>query len=103
MYFCKSVVLLCLLLWGGMLPQQGKVGGGGGAVKVTRLAGNPIITPQTDPSLGTNINGPTLIRVPAWVKRPLGAYYLYFADHRGKYIRLAYADRLTGPWHVYIH
>jgi hypothetical protein len=66
-----------------------------------RLPGNPILTPQSDPSLGKNINGPSLIRVPAWVVKPLGAYYLYFADHRGKYIRLAYADTLTGPWKVY--
>ncbi len=66
-----------------------------------RLPGNPILTPQSDPTLGNNINGPSLIRVPAWVEKPLGAYYLYFADHRGKYIRLAYSDTLTGPWKVY--
>lgn len=33
--------------------------------------------------------------------KPLGRYYLYFADHNGKSIRLAYADRLEGPWRVY--
>jgi hypothetical protein len=59
------------------------------------------VTPQSDPSLGSNINGPSLIRAPAWVQNPLGAYYLYFADHKGKYIRLAYADKLQGPWKVY--
>jgi hypothetical protein len=68
---------------------------------VRRLAGNPIITPQSDPSIGTNINGPSLIRVPSWIKKPLGRYYLYFADHNGKYIRLAYADRVQGPWRIY--
>jgi hypothetical protein len=41
------------------------------------------------------------MRAPAWVERPLGRYYLYFAHHRGTFIRLAYADRLSGPWHVY--
>jgi len=66
-----------------------------------RLAGNPIITPATDPSIGTNINGPSMIRVPSWVRNPLGKYYLYFADHSGKYIRLAYADRVEGPWKVH--
>jgi len=66
-----------------------------------RLPHNPLITPDSDPSLGKNINGPSLIRVPSWVAKPLGAYYLYFADHRGKYIRLAYADKLDGPWKVY--
>src|SRR5205807_6327614 len=30
-----------------------------------------------------------------------GDYYLYFADHKGSYIRLAYADRPTGPWAVH--
>jgi hypothetical protein len=35
------------------------------------------------------------------VEKPLGAYYLYFADHNGKYIRLAYADHPEGPWKVY--
>lgn len=70
-------------------------------LSVARLPGNPLITPQTDASLGNNINGPNLIRVPRWVAHPLGAYYLYFADHRGSYIRLAYADRLEGPWKIY--
>ncbi|ACK67824.1 conserved hypothetical protein [Rippkaea orientalis PCC 8801] len=51
--------------------------------------------------LGSNINGPSLIKVPDWVKKPLGKYYLYFAHHRGKYIRLAYADYLEGPWRIY--
>src|SRR5207249_6366426 len=52
------------------------------------------------PSIGTNINGPSLIRVPGWVKKSLGKYYLYFADHNGKYIRLAYSDKLEGPWKI---
>lgn len=68
---------------------------------VRRLAGNPIIRPGMDVSLGENINGPSLIRTPAWVLRPLGRYRLYFAHHSGKYIRLAFADRLEGPWTIY--
>ena len=48
-----------------------------------------------------NINGPSVIRVPDWVKRPLGRFYMYFAHHKGSYIRLAVADNLTGPWTVY--
>ncbi|MBN2507754.1 MAG: hypothetical protein JXQ71_13780 [Verrucomicrobia bacterium] len=47
---------------------------------------------------GENINGPSLIRVPPWVSKPLGRYYLYFAHHNGQYIRLAYANHLEGPW-----
>ncbi|HAU38307.1 MAG TPA: hypothetical protein DCX07_11415 [Phycisphaerales bacterium] len=47
-----------------------------------------------------NINGPSLIRVPDWIDRPLGKYYLYFAAHGGRRIELAHADRLEGPWTV---
>jgi hypothetical protein len=71
------------------------------APTVRRLPGNPIVTPQSDRSIGTNINGPSLIRVPSWIAKPLGQYYLYFADHNGKFIRMAYADRLQGPWKIY--
>ena len=48
-----------------------------------------------------NINGPSLIRAPQWLKNRLGQYYLYFAHHEGQYIRLAYADDLHGPWKIY--
>jgi hypothetical protein len=70
-------------------------------VHVEPLVDHPIITPATDASIGANIQGPSLIRVPDWVADPLGRYYLYFADHKGSYIRLAYADDLTGPWRVH--
>ena len=50
---------------------------------------------------GNNINGPSLIRVPTWLTNRLGNYYLYFAHHGGKYIRLAYADQLEGPWTIH--
>jgi hypothetical protein len=51
--------------------------------------------------IGENINGPSLIRVPDWVESPLGKYYLYFAHHAGRFIRLAYADSLQGPWKIH--
>jgi hypothetical protein len=66
---------------------------------VKRLSGNPIISPAMIKS--DNINGPSLIRVPSWVFRPLGRYYLYFAQHSGNSIRLAFADDLCGPWKIY--
>lgn len=50
---------------------------------------------------GENINGPSLIRAPEWLKSRLGTYYLYFAHHHGTYIRLAYAETPIGPWTVY--
>ena len=70
-------------------------------VRVERLADAPIVGPGLHPSIGENIQGPSLIRVRDWVADPLGAYYLYFADHKGRYIRLAYADDLQGPWRVH--
>jgi hypothetical protein len=71
-------------------------------VRVERLLDRPIITPELDPSVGPNIQGPSLIRVPDWVSGRLGRYYLYFADHKGRYIRLAYADSLLGPWKIHV-
>jgi len=71
------------------------------AVKATRLASNPLLTVESSPSLGNNINGPSVIRVPTWVRQPLGRYYMYFAHHKGEFIRLAYADEIGGPWKVY--
>lgn len=70
-------------------------------MKITRVAPNPIISKELHPSLGDNINGPSLIRVPSWVDNPLGRYYLYFAHHRGEFIRLAYADAIEGPWSIH--
>jgi hypothetical protein len=70
-------------------------------VQVERLSETPIIRPNMDASMGSNIAGPSLIRVPDWIENPLGRYYLYFADHRGTYIRLAYADTVSGPWTTY--
>ncbi len=70
-------------------------------MQVKRLSPNPIIKPALDESIGANINGPSLLLVPDWLPKPLGRYYLYFAHHQGKSIRLAYADALTGPWTVY--
>jgi hypothetical protein len=70
-------------------------------MNVRRFETNPIIDPKMNDRIGSNINGPSLIRVPDWLPNKLGKYYLYFAHHQGEYIRLAYADDLKGPWHVY--
>jgi hypothetical protein len=82
------IILFALLLANTAIPQ-------------TRLLQNPILTFSSSNTIGTNINGPSLIRVPLWVEKPLGRYYLYFAHHAGKFIRLAYANQLSGPWTVY--
>src|SRR5580765_3916200 len=73
----------------------------GGAVTATRLLQNPLLTVASSASIGDNINGPAIIRVPPWVKQPLGRYYMYFAHHKGLFIRLAYADAIEGPWNIY--
>lgn len=70
-------------------------------ITIQRFDGNPIIRPDMNGRIGTNINGPSLIRVPQWIKNALGRYYLYFSAHKGRYIRLAYADDLRGPWKIY--
>ena len=70
-------------------------------MRVERLPNNPIIRPHMDARMGDNINGPSLIRVPHWLDNPLGRYYLYFGHHKGDYIRLAFADKLSGPWATY--
>ncbi|MDA0205810.1 MAG: hypothetical protein O3A53_17785 [Acidobacteria bacterium] len=70
-------------------------------VRVERLLDAPIVTPAIDPSIGENIQGPSMIRVPDWIENQLGRYYLYFADHKGAYIRLAYADNVLGPWTIH--
>lgn len=69
--------------------------------RIRRLVDRPIVAPGMDARMGTNIEGPSLIRAPDWLPNRLGRYYLYFADHKGDYIRLAYADRLQGPWKVH--
>ena len=71
------------------------------AASATRPILRPDMMPKDDGVWSGNLNFPCVIRVPDWVERPLGKYYLYFSAHHGSYIRLAYADRVTGPWKVY--
>jgi hypothetical protein len=47
---------------------------------------------------GENINGPTCIKVPSWCQNKVAKYYLYFAHHSGKNIRMCYADNLHDKW-----
>jgi hypothetical protein len=70
-------------------------------MRALRLPNNPIIRPRMDARMGSNINGPSLVRVPDWAPHRLGRHYLYFADHNGTYIRLAYADTVAGPWSMH--
>ena len=71
------------------------------AFSARRLVDHPIIYGDMDDRMGRNINGPSLIRAPDWLPSPPGRYLLYFADHKGTYLRLAYADALEGPWSMH--
>ncbi|MHA2394256.1 MAG: hypothetical protein ACXAEX_20155, partial [Promethearchaeota archaeon] len=71
-------------------------------MKIVRIGNSPIISPSKHPSLGSNIQGPSLIKVPQWIDAPYGKYYLYFADHKGQYIRLAYSNKIQGPWKIHV-
>lgn len=87
------IVLAIAIATAGVVRGQG--------LEVGRLSQNPLITVKSSTSLGSNVNGPTVIRVPDWVPRPLGRYYMYFANHMGEFIRFAYADAVTGPWKIH--
>ena len=70
-------------------------------VKVVKWEDGLIIPPGITKEVGDNVQGPSLIKVPDWLDNPLGNYYLYFADHKGDHIRLAYSDHLRGPWRIH--
>lgn len=93
----RNLLNIFLLLIGFMCVSEAQEN-----ISVVRFDSNPIIKPDMlSGEDGANINGPSLIKVPDWIKNPLGKYYLYFAHHSGKYIRMAYADDIKGPWKMY--
>src|SRR5262249_16940940 len=92
-----AFILVCSLVTGSPEAAQTATR----VVRAVRLPQNPLITINSSKTLGDNVNGPSIIRVPSWIEHPLGRYYMYFAHHMGTHIRLAYADAITGPWHVY--
>ncbi len=73
------------------------------AVRINNSA--PLITwgMFSNPSDGGNINGPSVIRIPDFATKPApeAVYFMYFAHHKGSYIRLAWASSLEGPWKLY--
>jgi hypothetical protein len=92
---------------GSFQSDHGKV-----QVAVQRLNdGKPILTQEHFKAVGKssggkNINGPHVIRVPEWVpkhERPSrnANYYMYFANHGGSYIAMAYAENPVGPWKLF--
>lgn len=74
--------------------------------------GNPVVTREhfqeagAPAREGANINGPSVIRVPSWIPVQERAaadanYYMYFAHHKGEYIRMAHAPTPLGPWRLF--
>jgi hypothetical protein len=70
---------------------------------VERSARNPLITPATHPGISNNITMPSVLRVPPALAATMGgdSYWMYFAAHDGRYIRLAHAAAPEGPWITY--
>ncbi len=61
---------------------------------------------QKQADKGANINGPSLIRLPDWLPRkkradPGANYYLYFANHSGAQINMAWAPDIVGPYTLF--
>lgn len=91
-WLAAATVILCAAVGHAQAPAF---------VTPRRFASNPLITVASSPTLGGNVNGPTVIRVPSWVEHPMGKYYMYFANHLGEFVRFAYADAVTGPWTIH--
>jgi hypothetical protein len=94
---------LMMVLAGGAMAQT---------YTVERLNdGKPLVTRQMfadagHSSWGRNINGPSVIRVPDWIAAedrpdPSAQYYMYFANHGGNFIRMAWAEKVDGPYTLY--
>lgn len=113
---CKLIYLTLVLVYPG-ITGWGPVNGqdpSSSTFVATRLNNNqPIITASmfndagaADESEGDNINGPSVIRIPDWIDpedrvHPDATYYMYFAHHKGNYIRMAWASQIEGPWNLY--
>lgn len=69
-------------------------------IAIERVGDGPIVHAGLSPEIGTNINGPSLLRAPEWSGLP-ARYALWFAHHLGTSIRLAVADRVEGPWRIH--
>jgi len=94
-YLKKSLFFFAMILFLSCGSEETEV-----EVKIKRFDEGLIIPPLLDEEIGSNVQGPSLIKVPDWIENPLGNYYLYFADHKGDNIKMAYSDSLEGPWKI---
>ena len=72
-----------------------------GGWQVRRLGSRPVLGSARGARPRANLNGPSLLRMPPWATGALGRLHLYYADHRGHHLRLAWADDVRGPWRVH--
>ena len=71
-------------------------------VTARRLAQNPLVTHQVVAiARRQRQRARRSSACPNGSNQPLGRYYMYFAHHMGAFIRLAYADRIEGPWRIH--
>ncbi len=102
-----SLALVAFVVW--LWPRYPYLPPATDQFAAERIGTRPILDAATSDALAadatrdgySNLNFPTLIRVPDWVDGPLGRYYLYFSHHKGDRIRLAYSDDVRGPWTVH--
>ena len=77
----------------------------------TRLNQNePLIDSSTFSDVraegGNSINGASVIRIPSWIPASErvhrdAKFYMYFSNHAGDDIRLAWAETITGDWSLF--
>ena len=66
--------------------------------------GELVVSSTEDTYNDFDISFPCVIEVPSWATNRADSsanYYLYFAEHHGEYIRMKWAENITGPWYTY--
>jgi len=72
------------------------------AVSAVRLTQNPLITVHSSPSLGDNVNGPSIIRVPSWISAPARPLLHLLRPPQGPVHSPCLCRRESlGPWTIY--
>lgn len=93
--------LILMLLFFGLGEQRSEA-----QITTTRLNDNqPIITKKM-PIRDSNMNGPSMVRIPSWIPAsekadPDAQYYLYFASHWGRHIKMAWSSNIEGPYTIF--
>lgn len=69
-----KLVLLCLItsMLSACYSEESKL-----KIKINRWDNGLIIPPNLSNEIGSNVQGPSLIKVPEWINNKLGNYYQY--------------------------